>query len=1044
MASNRKQPEPAPTQQAQAAQPAHEVAVADPDRANRSTTAPPAQSRGGDIEARVSHAPAAPDVHDVRTLRALQALTDAALSRLSLDVLLPELLECVRTGMQVDDIAILLLDEATQELEVRAARGLEEALVGVFRIPVGVGFAGRIAASRLPIAAEDLSTYPVSNPLLSERLRSALGVPLLAGDRVVGVLYIGSGAPRQFTADEESLLTQMANRIALAVERAQLYAAAEAARALAEQRAAFLRGSLEALGDGFVIADANGRLLYANPAYSAMLGVATPRATGDGVGAAASPPSPPSPLSQAQSQMQALDVRDAQGAPIGVEDLVASRVLRGETLSGPTSAYVRMGRANGSEAFLNVSGAPLRDDAGAIVGSVCLYRDVTDGWQLSETLRHSAKDLEVANTQLRTLLDVTPVGVSIVDITGKPQLVNDTVRQIWGQNLVIAESAAEYGEYRAWRSDTGERVAADEWGLARALGVGTVSVGMEYDIETFDGQRKTILDSAAPLRDAFGAITGAVSVIYDITERREYERRTRAALDAVLQMTQTLVALPDESGAATGRSDAAAPTHVAQTGAPMNDMANATAIDATHDAMLAEAARVTTGAMMQSAAPGPDSEATTAERLVAQRLAELTAGVLGCKRVGITAIEPETERLRAVAVVGLAPEQEPQWWAEQRELEAKGARFGDGGDPAELARFRAGEVFVIDMTQPPLNELPNPYGVTTTLIAPMRAGERLVGMLSLDFGGPPHAFTDEERALAGAVAQVGAVALERDRLLREREAARAEALALTEAKRRMDEFLGIASHELRTPITTVKANLQLAQRRARQALAAQALAAEPEATRAQALEKGPLGQLSLLLGRAVQSAERQERLVEDLLDISRISAGRLEYRMEPIDLGALTSETVDEQRLHNPARRIDIELEEPPIGTNPVLVVADADRVRQALTNYLTNALKYSEADRPVVVSLRITGGAARVEVHDQGQGLSAEHQLRMFERFYRAPGIEVMSGTGVGLGLGLYITKTVIEQHGGQLGVESAPGVGSTFWFTLPLAPVTTPITSE
>jgi len=460
--------------------------------------------------------------------------------------------------------------------------------------------------------------------------------------------------------------------------------------------------------------------------------------------------------------------------------------------------------------------------------------------------------------------------------------------------------------------------------------------------------------------------------------------------------------------------------------------------------MLAEAARVTTGAMMQSAAPGPDSEATTAERLVAQRLAELTAGVLGCKRVGITAIEPETERLRAVAVVGLAPEQEPQWWAEQRELEAKGARFGDGGDPAELARFRAGEVFVIDMTQPPLNELPNPYGVTTTLIAPMRAGERLVGMLSLDFGGPPHAFTDEERALAGAVAQVGAVALERDRLLREREAARAEALALTEAKRRMDEFLGIASHELRTPITTVKANLQLAQRRARQALAAQALAAEPEATRAQALEKGPLGQLSLLLGRAVQSAERQERLVEDLLDISRISAGRLEYRMEPIDLGALTSETVDEQRLHNPARRIDIELEEPPIGTNPVLVVADADRVRQALTNYLTNALKYSEADRPVVVSLRITGGAARVEVHDQGQGLSAEHQLRMFERFYRAPGIEVMSGTGVGLGLGLYITKTVIEQHGGQLGVESAPGVGSTFWFTLPLAPVATPVTSE
>ncbi|MBF6591015.1 MAG: ATP-binding protein, partial [Ktedonobacterales bacterium] len=118
----------------------------------------------------------------------------------------------------------------------------------------------------------------------------------------------------------------------------------------------------------------------------------------------------------------------------------------------------------------------------------------------------------------------------------------------------------------------------------------------------------------------------------------------------------------------------------------------------------------------------------------------------------------------------------------------------------------------------------------------------------------------------------------------------------------------------------------------------------------------------------------------------------------------------------------------------PVPVVVDADRIGQVVTNYLTNALKYSDADRPVSVSLERVGPLARVRVRDEGPGLSAEQCARLWERGYRAPGIEVRSGTGVGLGLGLYISRAIIERHGGQVGVESAPGHGSTFWLTLPL----------
>ena len=245
--------------------------------------------------------------------------------------------------------------------------------------------------------------------------------------------------------------------------------------------------------------------------------------------------------------------------------------------------------------------------------------------------------------------------------------------------------------------------------------------------------------------------------------------------------------------------------------------------------------------------------------------------------------------------------------------------------------------------------------------------------------------------------------------------------AVIEDNKRMDEFLSIASHELRTPLTTINGNIQLAKRRLKVLSASQNL--DEETTEI-------LDFVQELLGRAERQVHVQDRLVSDLLDVSRIQANRLELHMSNCDLIEIVREEVEDQRSAAPSRLIALDVPH----AMAIPIKADRDRIGQVLTNYLTNALKYSASDRPVEVQAKLENERAYVSVRDEGPGLPAEEQAKLWRRFYRVPNITVQSGTGIGLGLGLHICKTIVERHGGKVGVESAPGQGSTFWFTLPV----------
>ncbi len=239
-----------------------------------------------------------------------------------------------------------------------------------------------------------------------------------------------------------------------------------------------------------------------------------------------------------------------------------------------------------------------------------------------------------------------------------------------------------------------------------------------------------------------------------------------------------------------------------------------------------------------------------------------------------------------------------------------------------------------------------------------------------------------------------------------------------EASARMDRFLHLVSHELRTPITSLKLSLEMARRSRR----------DPSGTREEEQRALP-ERTVLLLTRSSRQVDQLNRLVQDLVEAARAESGKLSLELAPCDLAVLLDVVFDDFRQTEPTRELRLRGED-----GPVPVVVDAARIRQVVVNYLSNGCKYSPSSMPVTLLLQREHETAWVGVHDHGPGLTPEQQQRIWTRGERLEEIVPQSGGGVNLGLGLYLCRAIILAHGGQAGVESTPGEGSTFWFTLPL----------
>jgi signal transduction histidine kinase len=287
-------------------------------------------------------------------------------------------------------------------------------------------------------------------------------------------------------------------------------------------------------------------------------------------------------------------------------------------------------------------------------------------------------------------------------------------------------------------------------------------------------------------------------------------------------------------------------------------------------------------------------------------------------------------------------------------------------------------------------------GITSAMIVPISFGGRPVGGITFVTTESRRRYTEADLVMAEELASRASLAIENSQLYRQVQ----DALALR------DEFISIASHELRTPVTSLKVYAQMLGRQA-----------ERRGDTATALQ----------LTKMESQVDKLSKLIANLLDVSKIEAGKLEYLSETFDLVALVRDIADSPKAMDQKHIVTV------ADCDPITVCGDRDRIGQVIVNLLTNAIKYSPDAERVEIWLSRDEGTVTVAVRDFGIGIDARFHDHIFDRFFQVADPD--ERTFPGLGMGLYISQDIARRHGGDIRIESKKGEGSTFSLVLPIA---------
>lgn len=846
--------------------------------------------------------------------------------------------------------------------------------------PPGEGIAGMQLAELLPRAEESGVT-----PIFRRVAETGEPVSLSEFEYEDGagrtVYYNWSLVPlREGGAGVTGLLLLLTDATDRVLSRQRIEELADAAA----QRAAELEAIIASMPDGVAIYGADGRLLQMNLAGREISG--EDLAPDDGL----------------PDVVEHFSLRYPDGRQIPLDDLPLPRALGGEMVSG----YEFISRTRRGDRHILMSSAPITGAAGEVTSAVVVFSDITE-----------RKRAEGLTTRLGRILDASSNEIYVYDAASFRYLqANQSARRNLGYSLdelitmtafdVKPEFGAESFAKLLAPLRAGER---DE---IRFETIHRRKDGSIYPVEAL------IQISRTENPPVF------VSIIQDITERYAAEQQREQLLEEIDERRRFVQTVIESApvGIAVFATDPDATVRIANDqylrlldepwrsegiiGRGARDFVPAQGAD--H--LIGLTRRVVESGesvfLHEYEQDGPGEAVYVDWSLVP--LVESGKRVTGV----LSLLSDVTERVRSRQRI-----EELAWDAAQRasELETVIASIADGvivtdaegriimENDASRRLTGVGPAVSSDLAlRADARRLRNPDGTPTPphelLLDRAVRGETVTDQVLIarraDAGEDRFLMCSSAPVRAGGGAITGAVAVFHD---------------ITEMKQidqMKDEFVSIAAHELRTPLTAIKGYAELLDRR----------------LRAQGGREGDRKSLGVIR----KQTERLSGLVNEMLDVSRIEAGRLQLHREPFDLSALVGEVVNNMRVSSEAHILSIAAE-------PAIEVSgDAARIEQVLINLISNAITYSPESGEIDVRAWTEGDTARVSVSDRGAGIAREEIPHLFDRFYRAPNAGVTRSGG--MGLGLYISREIVARHGGTIEVESTEGVGSTFTFILPL----------
>ncbi len=723
----------------------------------------------------------------------------------------------------------------------------------------------------------------------------------------------------------------------------------------------------------------------------------------------------------------------------------------------PLILIYRLRRQDGEYRWVLEHGVPWATGDGVFLGYIGSGTDVTEQRRLEEQRNQLLEELEARQAFTEAILRQVPAGILVADArTERLFLSNHEAHRIVQGVFEPGQRMEDYDQSLALVGlhEDGSRFQPDDWPLARAMRRGEVVKDEEIEVQRSDGSRLTISVNAGPVKDQAGGIVAAVAAFHDITDRkqadraiREKEERFRILAEAIPQIVwisgpnQSIVYLNRRWFEYTGLSEEetyraqswesvvhpddlervkAGVTRCIDEGRPFEDEYRLKDRDGSYRWFLGRAVRVTDQAGRVVAVMG------TATDIDDRKRAEQSACFLADASATLAALVDEASTLQQVA--RLAVPHFADWCV----VDMAGA----DGAPSRLAVAHAdpGKVALAEEMQkryPPHSHSSNHVSgilksgtpklvseVTDEMLAtgtrdeehfrllrelglrsymgvPLPGRDGSIGVISFIASESGRRYGPDDLRLAQDLACRAAVAVENARLYEQSK----------EADRRKDEFLDTLAHELRNPLASILNVLHLMTR---------SRGADHEADRAM----------------AERLVKHLARLVDDLLDVSRINKGKIELRKEVVELTPIVDRVVQVVSHAADERRHDLMVSLPEA---PVLVNVDPTRLEQILWNLLSNAVKYTEPGGQIAVTARRHEGDLVLHVRDTGIGIPAEVLPHVFEMFSRIRPATYPGQGGVGIGLGLI--KSLVELHGGTIEAHSdGLGKGSEFLVRMPV----------